>query len=496
MSMITDSATNGMTSNEPTPNIACPCATTSEKDRDLTTVIAGDAVGNLAVEECERASKASADDHSLYVNKDQEAEWAREDAEEEALLYQITRKLCNDLWPAPDTLRWRLSNYIRRTPVGRAMIAAPKEPIINRIKGGDLNHIMSITVPGSYTASKHQDDLILRIPRWEPYRIDRDVGILEYARRHTDILLPTVIRSDFNSNNALGKPYAIQRRVPGADIDTIWDTLTFGQRCRIARQLGQVNRTLRGVKSPVAGLIEPRDDNTFSIVPFEIDYEQDESPKSEAEPQPRAPQSILDIYLTQYNRWFAVDNMVMDSVASWPALIDLVREMDQLGCFASIDISFCHVDLHQGNVMVSIDPVDSSANITAVLDWDEAVFAPQFVQCEPPSWMWIDEDEEPKDLQLDQVWPYEMAGAGTTPEDKEKAEIKRVFEESAGGDEYRKLAYNESFRLARALWRIARDGFHESHYVHVAERILREWPVLREKMSSEKADHTQQGTNK
>lgn len=471
-----------MASNELTPSISFRGATASDEGLDLVTV----KISDLAVEGCDQASTASAR-NPYSVTKDQEAEWAREDAEEEALLYQTTRKLCNELWPTPNTLRWRLSNYFRQYPVGRALFAAPKEPIINRLEGGDLNHIMSITLPVSHTSSKDQGDLILRIPQDEESRVDRDVGILEYVRQHTNILLPTVIRSDFSRNNALDKPYALQRRVPGSNMLTIWESLTFSQRCQLARQLGQVNRTLRSVKSPVAGLIEAHDDN-FTIIPFEIHDEQDDNATSEAEPQPRAPQSILDVFLTQYSRWFAVDNVGIEHVKTWPRLLDCVREMDRLGCFDGIEISLCHVDLYQRNVMVSIDPVDSSANITAVLDWDEAVFAPQFVQCEPPTWMWRDDDAVKIDL--GQAWPYEMPGLDMTSEGPEEAELKRVFEESAGGAEYRNLAYSEPFRLARGLWRIAKDGFEASHYVTAAKRILREWAVLKEKMLQEKAEQT------
>ncbi|MDI1488047.1 MAG: hypothetical protein OHK93_007321 [Ramalina farinacea] len=463
-----------MDSNELTSTISDRGATTSEEGLDLAPVKMSD----LAAE-------------SSPVNKDQEVEWAREDAEEEALLYQTTRKLCNDLWPTPNTLRWRLSNYFRQNPIWRALFAAPKEPIIDRMQGGDLNYIMSITLQASHTSPKDQGDLILRIPHDEESRVDRDVGILEYVRQHTGIPLPTVVRSDFTVNNALEKPYTIQRRVPGSNIEALWDNLTLSQRCQVARQCGQLNSTLRGVKSSVAGLIEARDNGTFEIIPFEIHKEQDDDAKSEVEPRPRGPQSILDIFLTQYTRWFAVDNEAIASVELWPRLLDCVREMDRLGCFDGIEISLCHVDLHDCNVMVAVDPVDSSANITAVLDWDEAVFAPQFVQCEPPTWMWRDEDAVKVEF-LDQCWPYEMPGLDMTAEGADEAEIKRVFEESAGGAEYRNLAYSESFRLARGLWRIAKDGFDASHYYHAARRILREWAVLREKMLSVKADHTQQ----
>lgn len=464
-----------MDSNELTPSVPLRGATTSEENPDLAPIKMSD----LAVE-------------FSTINKDQEAEWAREDAEEEALLYRTTRKLCNDLWPAPNTLRWRLSNYIRQNPVGCALFAAPKEPIINRMQGGDLNYIMAITLPASYTTSKDEGDLILRIPHDEESRVDRDVGILEYVHQHTDIPLPTVIRSDFTVNNALEKPYTIQRRVPGSNIEAVWDSLTLSQRCQVARQLGQLNRTLQGVKSPVAGLIEARDDGTFQIIPFEIHMEQDDDAKSEAEPQPRAPQSIVDVFLSQYTRWFAVDNEGIGSAKTWPRLLDCVREMDRLGCFDGVEISLCHVDLHDRNVMVSIDPVDSSVNIAAVLDWDEAVFAPQFVQCEPPTWMWRDEDAVKVEF-LDQCWPYEMPGLDMIAEGTDEAEIKRVFEESAGGAEYRTLAYSESFRLARGLWRIAKDGFEASHFFSVAERILREWAILRDQFLKERAEQSPEG---
>lgn len=150
--------------------------------------------------------------------------------------------------------------------------------------------------------------------------------------------------------------------------------------------------------------------------------------------------------------------------------------MDALQLFRSDPNCLCHIDLHPRDIMVEIQS-DDSLNATAILDWDKAVFAPNFVNCEPLGWLWgysVDEYVDEDDLI---PWPYEVEGASGFPGTAEQQELKRVFEVYAG-PEYASLAYNEHSRLSRGLFRIATLGLEASHHWKAAKRILREWDVL------------------
>ena len=455
------------------------------------------------VDGSDHGSVRSADNASM-LTEEREAELAcagydRKQAEEETLLCENIEKLCKELWPAPATLRHRLRRCALQTRLGRMLLPTIQGPVIERMEGGDLNHITSITIPASYSKNSH--DLILRVPnyKWQQfYRVDRDVGILNYVRKHTDIPIPCVVKSNFTTQNALGKPYVLQQRIQGTDVNAVWESLNTTQRCQIAKQLGEVNRTLRTIKSPVAGLIEvmtdansndstpnANGDDSFKIIPFEI-HKYNTHDVIPATTEPRAPQSVLDVFTTQLTRWEAFETAHDYATDQWQMLINVVREMNDLGCFADQTHCLCHVDLHNGNIMVAIDPDDGSIRLTAVIDWDEAIFAPEFVNCRPPCWLWADEDTMQTDEDGYDPWPHEMPGAEQVPESEDDQQMKRVFDESAGGEQYMRMAYGEAFRLARGIWRIAKDSLDVCQGYKAADRIAAEWAILREKMLEER----------
>lgn len=124
---------------------------------------------------------------------------------------------------------------------------------------------------------------------------------------------------------------------------------------------------------------------------------------------------------------------------------------------------------------------DDYIEVTGLLDWHEAVFAPKFVHCEPPGWLWgydIHDHEDEDDLL---PWPYEVEGANDLPTTLEQEELKLIFEECAG-PEHSYLAYDEHSRLSRGLFRTATFGLDASHDWTAAKRILSEWDVLRQSL--------------
>lgn len=428
-----------------------------------------------------------------------EAELDREDAEEEALLYRKIEKLCETLWPPSNSLKDRFAMTLRKTKLFRSMLPAPKDIQIMRTEGGDLNHITMITLPSRYACKVQALDLVLRNPRHDYCDPKRDVGILNYVRAHTTIPVATIAGADFTSDNPLESPFVLQHRIPGTALAEVLSTLNHNQKCQIAKQLGQITRQLFALESPVAGLIEAtRSPNTrsaeaFKIIPFEVTDRGNSQPLQDRSPYDALPttsveQSTADLLLSQYERWRLLNIDWPNELDLWDRLIATVREMSLHGFFDHPDLQMhclCHVDLHMGNIMVQTSTQDDATIITGILDWDEACFAPKFVTCMPPAWLWMGEDGH-EALQTDEEggdpWPGEMPGAAesTNRESKEdEEEVKRCFEEEFGAA-YKSWAYEERFRIARCLFRIAKDGVRETGHVKAGERILSRWEELRQ----------------
>ena len=360
-------------------------------------------------------------------------------------------------------------------------------PLIEHLHGGDYNRITAITLPKSY--GNLHSELILRVPRDDDSRPDRIVVLLGFLRQATSIPVPFVVATDFSNENPLERPYILQQRIPGTDLNVIWDTLNHSQKCIVAKDLGIAVRKLLALESQYAGIVDVATDKSQAarepnIVPFELRGLEMEMNVIEAKrtdsKSPRGPQTTLELFESLIKRWRSgdLDRAGEDSYAVklWDRMSDIVREMDDMELFESNLNCLCHVDLHSRNVMVRVDS-NQSLEVTAILDWDEAVFAPKFMNCDPPRWLWDDTK-----YQVDEdgliPWPYELSGARNAPSDPDKQELKRIFEEQAG-PEYCDLAYKDHHRLCRGLFRVAMLGLDDSMHYKALERISKEWNSIR-----------------
>ena len=393
-------------------------------------------------------------------------------------------KLCENLWPPPKSIRRLVALRLRANKLLRPFIPPPKGPVIERLKGGDYNRITSISLPASYEVATSK--LILRNSRWEEGegRPDRAVAILDFVRQRTTIPVPEVIAKDFSNDNALGMPYVVQRRVPGSDINSLWGELSHQQRCGIACELGSIIRSLLSLESPVPGLIEAASADTLfanspDIVPFVLrDCSGDLVGDSTTSGNMTTPQTTGEFFKIVFGKWYAYTLADDDRQTElFKELLETVRDMDDTGVFPKDMQCLCHVDLHSRNVMAEVQQ-DDTIRITAVLDWDEAVFAPKFVNCQPPWWLWEEKGDDRVDEEGWLTWPYELPAAKDFPATRGNQEIKRLFEEHAG-PEYRHLATDTYCRLGRGLFILAKEGLVGSQHFNAAERIIQEWKELK-----------------
>jgi hypothetical protein len=132
------------------------------------------------------------------------------------------------------------------------VLGPPKGEIsIKRMHGGGFNRIVgiSVTSSGSPTASQY----VLRVPRFDAARLDRDLAPLQLLLRRSKIKIPEVIAFDTTSHNVLESPYMIQTRIPGSPLFPAYPDLPHEMKCAIAYELGKVFLQLNFIRSVVAG---------------------------------------------------------------------------------------------------------------------------------------------------------------------------------------------------------------------------------------------------
>ena len=404
-------------------------------------------------------------------------------------------KLCEKLWPPPKSISRRVATHLRASKFFRSLVPSPQKPLIERLRGGDNNRITSITLPSSYRSSAPK--FILRSSRWAGQgRPDRDVAILDFVRKRTSIPVPKVVAWDFTSDNALGNPYVIQQRVPGSDLNSIWGNISHVQRCTIACEMGSVVKSLLALESPRPGLVDaPSTEKVFArspkIVPFDLRDNGDDligtsAPETLSDMQ--APQTTGQFFKTAFRKRqaHALSEPFELVIRLCTGLYETACDMDNMGVFSKDQHCFCHVDLHSRNIMAEVQP-DDSIKLTAVLDWDEAMFAPKFVNCQPPWWLWEEEGDNRVDERGWPTWPYELPAAEGFPATPEKQELKLLFEEHAG-PEYQYLASDKYCRLGRGLFILAREGLVGNQHIVAAEKIIQEWKDMKESLTEPKVN--------
>jgi hypothetical protein len=111
--------------------------------------------------------------------------------------------------------------------------------------------------------------------------------------------------------------------------------------------------------------------------------------------------------------------------------MEMAYEMVDCGYLNISDrFHFTHLDLYPRNILVCVTG-DSSVEVTRILDWDDALFAPKHMACRAPRWLWEGEEE------MDETNGYE---ARKEPQTAELREIEALFE-TLVGDEFLKYAY-------------------------------------------------------
>ena len=380
-----------------------------------------------------------------------------------------------------------------------ARASAPtKEFLIERLRGGGFNRVIGIAI--KHSSDQELTQLILRVPRFDDARLDREVAVLRFVHQYTKIPVPEVKYADFTTDNPLKQPYAIQNRILGYDLQTrtnptFYLDLNHEQKCTFAKEFALILLELHDIMHPFPGLIEASadSDNTqdFTVRPFDLrsisgfEPELDLNTKlpffhvhpfvKDWEPleDPPLEQSTYYFMSAQFGRWKALDLRCDPASIRWSKeydrLVIMAGQMDELGFLGNDENCVCHLDLLGAprNIMADIKS-DGSLSITGILDWDSAVFAPRFVGCAPPMWLWAwDEEEE------------DEKHANDTPSHPGDQEIKKIFEETVG-DWFLLYAYKPEYRLARELFRFAQSGIRSSIDNQEVEELLKEWAGIYE----------------
>ena len=359
---------------------------------------------------------------------------------------------------------------------------------ITRMDGGSYNRVINIQVDGSrYQASwlerqvrwflrtfcpgmlrkTELRDYVLRIPRMEHAWVEHEVSILKFLAA-TSIPVPRINTFSFSTENPIGSRYTIQPRVPGKSVIDVYSGLNTQQRISFARDLGSALKEMSKIQSPSPGTLNP---DSILAGSSETQLLRLQCPPRNAfrqtnEPFVAAtPKTVQEFLMSQFARQRAFDlTLNRKFLNPWKPFTAIIQHLHTFGFLDDNIYALTHMDLEPRNMLIHITS-PTTATLSAILDWDETVFAPTFMNCRSPYWLWNFEesDDEP-----------EEADANDIPEDVDLAAVKKSFEDAAGED-YCKLAYTLEYRIARDITRLAIMGIWSNMDYDDAKEILKEW---------------------
>ncbi|KAI1447510.1 hypothetical protein F5Y02DRAFT_424590 [Annulohypoxylon stygium] len=310
---------------------------------------------------------------------------------------------------------------------------------------------------------------VIRTPRYDVGQLNGQIATLRFLRINGKIPAPVNLTFDKKDDNVLRSRYLLQNFIPGSTLLSSWSSLSQDHRCKVARELGHVYRELLTTRSDIPGFLtlSRGDTAALRIIPLEPGLQKRYSYNASPTPSD-VHRFLINVFL---GRWVILDEPLLSNDA-WPTLRDqlcrMASEMATEGWFKDCYISLAHINLVPRNVMVN--PTDTASPIiSAILDWDSAVFAPQFTCCQPPMWLWNWNDGGEQDERL----------ANETPSTPEAQQLKEVFEEAAG-PEYARFAYAPAYRLARRLVRFVIEDIQSNEDYQEAEQIIEEWKEMRD----------------
>ncbi|KAK0660071.1 hypothetical protein QBC41DRAFT_384136 [Cercophora samala] len=356
--------------------------------------------------------------------------------------------------------------------------------VVERLGNGSYNRVIGIARQGNGVTGKME--YVVRIP-WnhEKDDLEKDIAPLLFVKEKTQIPSPDVIVYDSTPDNVLESPYVIQSRVPGVNAHSIImkndeaHKITHDGWCKLAYDLGRVVNQMLSVHNNKPGqlVLDSSDSRNILIAPLQTTVgDSPEACRLDSSSQPEDTACSLLPRLCYYQRALDLEKDPEDTYDQMELLARMATDMGETGHLDNIPHTFCHLDFFLRNMIISVNPFTHEPKIEGILDWDSALFAPAFMVCEPPAYLWNstmrgeaeDEDQDYED------WHIDITFDPITEEDKK---VKRIFEEAAG-EEYVRFAYDPVYRLARRLFQFGIKGIHGNVAHDESEKLLEYWRTL------------------
>jgi hypothetical protein len=354
---------------------------------------------------------------------------------------------------------------------------------IERMKGGTYNRVIGVRIR-ALKSRRHclswaqkllrnflrtpspvtNEEYIVRMPRLGDDGIDQQVATLKAVGARLSLPIPEVVSFDTSSDNVLNKPYMIQKRLPGQMFTHMMKDLNLEQMKSATERITELVPMITSVHA-APGDISVR--NLKSSIDDRILTDKISLPDGDVIPS--VPQGSIEHLLELCETWreFQRANSYCFKEV-WDGFVAISKALERRG-FLEGPCVLVHSDLREYNLLAKVSSL-TTVEITGILDWDDAFFAPQFVAYRAPFWLWTAEDASTDDLD-------DEKNASAEPESLADKAVKQVFMDKASAD-YKRFAFAPETILGRRMYHILRKGIFGQWSMMEANAVISEWDGL------------------
>jgi aminoglycoside phosphotransferase (APT) family kinase protein len=311
--------------------------------------------------------------------------------------------------------------------------------------------------------------------------ITRDVATLAVISWHLALPVPKVVSYALSSDNIMTRPYMLQERIRGDSLANIWTKLNLAQKISTVKQLTTMTEKIAAITTPDAGVISNANiefpSSSIQVEQFPVPSKAelkhrkasiDRKTFTPPEPEAAPCQTVLDYWLEHIKRWINYDVSIgkYDETRDlWAALKTVVNGLNN-GNWLGTRFHLTHGDLFARNIIAVITS-PSTLEITAIIDWDMACFAPQVVALRAPFWAWMSAGESEWDEDV-VIFPCDT---------NEQEALKDAFDEEASADFWRCALSHEAI-IARKLFSVTTSGLLTKTNADLARDLCIQWDEL------------------
>ncbi|KAI4648552.1 uncharacterized protein J4E78_008615 [Alternaria triticimaculans] len=286
--------------------------------------------------------------------------------------------------------------------------------------------------------------------------------------------IPKIEKYDLGRTNALGRPYTLQTLLPGKNLHALWLELNPKQKASAIQQITQTVEKIAAVTTPAAGFISLSNltsgSSAIALDQFPVPTNKEAKKRPHfAQPSqsPAPPQTPFGYLMDHCQRWQKYEEEIGRASRNknlWRITIAVAKALDRRGWLGQ-RFHLTHGDLFPRNILAKITGPET-VEITGIVDWDMACFAPKFVALRPPFWAWAGHSMDERDEDLATYEP---------PEGKFKT-LKQAFR-GAASEEFIVFGLSRESAIARKLFRVVNSGLLGDRR-HLALQLAEEWNGL------------------